>query len=220
MRPTRVIYVENDPALRGIMSTLLGRHKQIELALSTGSAAEVLQYPHLVACDVALLDLALGPEQMTGIDLGLAMRELNENIGIVIHSQYRLDGVARRVPPQARFGWSTLPKAGDMDIDHVVATLLDAAQGKSTIVEDESTGTSPLNRMSTRQRAIMGMVAAGIKTQEIARRLQISHDVVRQELARSYRRLVPEATAAEEIRTRAIFTYLQLIRDDDADDGR
>ena len=220
VRPTRVIYVENDPALRGIMSTLLGRQPQIDLALSTGSVMEALQHPLLPVCDAALLDLALGTEQMNGIDLGLAMREINENIGIVIHSQYRLDGVARRVPPEARFGWSTITKTGDMAVEDVVTVLRETARGKSSLIQAAPNEPSPLDRMSIRQRAIMGMVAAGIKTQEVARRLSVSHDVVRQDLAKSYRLLVPEAAETEEVRTRAILTYLEMIHDDDADDGR
>jgi DNA-binding NarL/FixJ family response regulator len=214
------MYVENDPALRGIMSTLLGRQPQVDLVLSTGSAAEALSHPELRRCDAALLALALGPEQMNGIDLGLAMREINENIGIVIHSQYRLDGVSRRLPPEARFGWSTLPKTGDMAIEDIVTVLRDAALGKGSAVMSESTETSPLDRMSIRQRAIMGMVASGIKSQEVSRLLGVTYDVVRQDLAKSYRLLVPDANDAEEIRTRAIFTYLELIRDDDLYDGR
>ena len=220
MRPTRLIYVENDPALRGIMATLLGRQPQIDLVLSTGSAMEALQHPQLGVCDAALLDLALGTEQMNGIDLGLAMREINENIGIVIHSQYRLDGVARRVPAEARFGWSTLPKTGEMAIEDIVTVVRATARGTSSLQESHSVESSPLDQMSIRQRAIMGMVAAGIKTHEISRQLGVSHDVVRQDLAKSYRLLVPDAADTEEVRTRAILTYLEMIRDDDADDGR
>ena len=111
MRPTRLIYVENDPALRGIMTTLLDESGELDVILSTGIAHEALD-PRLVQlADAALIDLALGSTQMNGIDLGLAMRELNENIGVVIHSQYRLDTVARTVPKSALIGWSRIPKS-------------------------------------------------------------------------------------------------------------
>ena len=116
MRPTRVIYVENDPALRGIMSALLDETGDVELLLSTGIAHEALDPSIVDKADVALLDLALGTAQMNGIDLGLAMRALNDNIGIVIHSQFRLNTVARTVPADALIGWATLPKSGDLDM--------------------------------------------------------------------------------------------------------
>lgn len=225
MRATRVIYVENDPALRGIMTQLLESRPELEIIVATGMAHEVLDDRLVATADVALLDLALGTTQMNGIDLGLALRSLNENIGIVIHSQYRLDTVARAVPRRALVGWATLEKSGAMDIREVAALLRSTARGESNMVIGDDTenlddAESPLESLSMRQRAVIGMAAAGIKTPEIARRLHLSPDAVRQDLSRSYRTLVPDAGAIDDLRTRAILAYLELIRDDDAGDGR
>ncbi len=216
-----MIYVENDPALRGIMTQLLESRPEIEVVVATGMAHEVLDERIVANADVALLDLALGTTQMNGIDLGLALRGLNENIGIVIHSQYRLDSVARVVPADALFGWSTLAKSGDMSIDEVVRVLRETALGLSDVVAPEldGSGATELEGLTMRQRAVMGMAAAGVKTPEIARRLRVSHDAVRQDLSRAYKVLVPDADPTDDLRTRAILTYLELIRDDDAYDG-
>jgi len=220
VRPTRVIYVENDPALRGIITRLLDERPEMDVLLATGFAHEALDQSIAEQADVALLDLALGSGQMNGIDLGLALRSLNENIGIVIHSQYRLDTVARTVPPEALIGWVTLPKSGELPIEELIKTLRDAARGM-TMTETPSDGMdSPLEELTIRQRAVMGMAASGVKSTEIARRLRISHDAVRQDLSRAYRVLVPDADHdADDLRTRAVLTYLELTRDDDAGDG-
>lgn len=221
VRATRVIYVENDPALRGIMTQLLESRPEIEVVVATGFAHEVLDERLASRADVALLDLALGSTQMNGIDLGLALRNLNDNIGVVIHSQYRLDTVARSVPADALFGWAILPKTGDMAIDDVVRVLRETALGLSTVDAPEVDGVfeNPLESLSTRQRAIMGMAAAGVKTPEIARRLRVSHDAIRQDLSRTYKILVPDADPTDDLRTRAILAYLELVRDDDVHDG-
>ena len=220
MRATRVIYVENDPALRGIMTALLEESPEVELILATGLAHEALDPDAIRLADVALIDLALGSGQMNGIDLGLAMRKANENIGIVIHSQYSLDTVARSVPPAALIGWSTLPKSGDMFIEDVVHILRETAKGLTSVPTSLSRDErSPLERMTVRQRAVMGMTAAGIKPQEVARRLAISHDAVRQDLSAAYRVLVPDVQPADDLRLRAVFTYLELTRRDDAPAG-
>ena len=220
MRPTRVIYVENDPALRGIITQLLDQRPEIEVLLATGIAHEALDQRIAEQADVALLDLALGSSQMNGIDLGMALRSLNDNIGIVIHSQYRLDTVARTVPPEALIGWVTLPKSGELPIEEMVQTLRDAARGM-TLTEPPAEGDNhPLEALTIRQRAVMGMAAAGVKTTEIGRRLRISHDAVRQDLSRAYKILVPDADPdADDLRTRAVLAYLELTRDDDASDG-
>jgi two-component system, NarL family, response regulator DesR len=220
MRATRVIYVENDPALRGIMTSLLQDSDEIELILATGLAHEALDPEAVRLADVALIDLALGSGQMNGIDLGLAMRKYNDNIGIVIHSQYDLDTVARSVPPAALIGWSTLPKSGDMFIEDVVRVLRETAKGFTSVPASPSReDRSPLERMTVRQRAVMGMTASGINPQEIARRLAISHDAVRQDLSAAYRVLVPDVQPEDDLRLRAVFTYLELTRQDDAEDG-
>jgi len=224
MRPTRLIYVENDPALRGIMTTLLDESDDLDVILSTGIAHEALD-PRLVQlADAALIDLALGSAQMNGIDLGLAMRELNENIGVVIHSQYRLDTVARTVPKSALIGWSTIPKSGAMNIEELVEAIRQTARGfsvvESSVVERKDDDSSPLQRLTMRQRAVMGMAAAGVSTPEIARRLNISHAAARHDFSAAYRVLIADADPSDDLRTRAILAYMELTRDDDATDGR
>lgn len=215
-----MIYVENDPALRGIITQLLDQRADIEVLIATGIAHEALDQRLAEQADVALLDLALGSSQMNGIDLGMALRSLNDNIGIVIHSQYRLDTVARTVPPEALIGWVTLPKSGELPIEDMVQTLRDAARGMTSTEPAADVDTHPLEALTIRQRAVMGMAAAGVKTTEIARRLRISHDAVRQDLSRAYKILVPDADPeADDLRTRAVLAYLELTRDDDASDG-
>lgn len=220
MRATRVIYVENDPALRGIVTQLLEQRPEIEVLLATGIAHEALDQRIAEQADVALLDLALGSSQMNGIDLGLALRSLNDNIGIVIHSQYRLDTVARTVPPEALIGWVTLPKSGELPIAELIKTLRDAARGMTSTEAPLDEERHPLEELTIRQRAVMGMAATGVRSTEIARRLRISHDAVRQDLSRAYKILVPDADPdADDLRTRAVLAYLELTRDDDASDG-
>lgn len=220
MRPTRVIYVENDPALRGIMARILGEHPEIELLLTVAHGGELLPREEVVAADVALIDLALGLDQMNGIDLGLALRERNPNIGIVIHSQHALDHLARRVPDDARIGWSFLPKSGDMNIEDLVKVLRVTARGIATgsFTDEPCAGEmSPLADLTPRQRAVMALASSGLSAPQVAKRLGVSHDIVRHDLSRAYKHLVPDAEPGDDLRTRAILTYLQAVRDDDWD---
>ena len=60
MRATRVLYVENDPALRGLMTRLMSGRPELEVVAACASASEALDSPAVPQCDVALLDLALG----------------------------------------------------------------------------------------------------------------------------------------------------------------
>ena len=216
MRPTRAIYVENDPALRGIITKLLEQHPEIDLLLAAPNADGVVDSPEALQADVALLDLALGINEVNGIDLGIALRERNPDIGIVIHSQHPLTHLARRVPRNLRIGWSFLPKTGDMNMDDLVAVMRTTARGIAVgdmTTEPVEAQPSPLESLTPRQRAVMALAATGMSAPQVAARLGVSHDSVRQDLSKAYKQLVPDTSGGEDVRTRAILTYLQLVRD-------
>lgn len=216
MRDTRVIYVENDPALRGVITRSLRGAEGIDLLLESGSASEALASSDVVRADVALLDLALGADELNGIDLGLGLRQVNPDIGIVVYSQYSMRNLARRVPEAQRMGWSFIPKTGDMHTEDLVSILRATARGishdraESTV--SGAVSSSLLEQLTDRQRAIMALAATGLTAPEISARLGATHDAVRKELSRSYRILVPDAEGGD-LRTLAVLAYLQLVRD-------
>lgn len=215
MRPTRLIYVENDPALRGIMSSLLAAEPALELLFSAGGADEALARPEVLDADVALLDLALGAHQMTGIDLGIALRERNENLGIVIHSQHDPQRILHRFPAEDRMGWFLAPKRGDLSMAELVTVLRSAARGLVGEPATAATGnTIALSGLSDRQRAVMALAAEGLGAPAIARLVGRSADSVRQDLSRAYAVLLPEIGEGEDRRTRAVIEYLRQVREE------
>lgn len=206
-----MIYVENDPALLGILSRLLARRDEIDVILATSSVDEVIGFDGTARADVALIDLALGPHQMNGIDLGLMLRQVNPELGIVIHSQHPLDQIERRLPERERMGWSTMQKSGQMRVDELCELLKVTARGHSRRAgNDAELPSTALDQMSPRQRRVMGMAAAGLSTKEIARRLDSTDAAVRQDLSKAYRILVPDATEADDLRTRVVLAYLRI----------
>jgi len=215
VRPTRVIYVENDPALRGILGGMLADQPALDLLLVASGPDEVLDHRAVLEADVALIDLALGLGVMNGIDLGLALRERNEDLGVVIHSQHEPAQVLRRVPADELMGWSFVPKSGDMDIDELVSVIRATAQGMSHDLAGNGGSAvvaNALDELSTRQRAVMALAATGLTAPEIGRRLGLTHDAVRKDLSRAYRVLVPGDEGGD-LRTKAVLAYLQLMRD-------
>lgn len=215
MRPSRVLYVENDPALRGIMTRALSASPEIELTLSTGDAGEALGSAQAVQADVALLDLALGADQLNGIDLGLALRESNPDLGIVIYSQYSLKNLARRVPEKQRIGWSFIPKSGEMETGELIEILRTTARGIAHPNDEAHQGDEAddlLEALTPRQRAVMALAATGLAAPDISQRLGITQDSVRKDLSKAYRVLVPGDEGGD-LRTRAVLAYLRIMRD-------
>ena len=215
MRPSRVLYVENDPALRGIMTRALSASPEIELTLSTGVAVEALGSAQAAQADVALLDLALGADQLNGIDLGLALRESNPDLGIVIYSQYSLKNLARRVPEKQRIGWSFIPKSGEMETSELIEILRTTARGIAHPNAEAHQGDEAddlLEALTPRQRAVMALAATGLSAPDISQRLRITQDSVRKDLSKAYRILVPGDEGGD-LRTRAVLAYLHVMRD-------
>lgn len=214
MRRSRVIYVENDPALRGLMTGLLSARPEIELVLSTGSADVALDFPGVESADVALLDVALGPESMDGIALGCALRERNPEIGIVLHSQHPLPNLPSRVPAALDWGWSSLHKHADLDVGRLVQVLRDTAAGHVHRDAEQTADSTddPVARLSARQRQAMALVAAGWDNRAIADKLDITPDALRQDLSRAYRILVPDLPEGRDLRTTAVLVFFRHAR--------
>ena len=215
MRPTRLIYVENDPALLGVMSIMLRQERALEVLLTTEDPLEALAFIDVHRADVALLDLALGRDTLTGVDLGLALRSLNLHIGIVIHSQHPLRHITQQIPEHERMGWSCIAKTGTMQAVEYVEVLRDTAAGMIHQVyadgdAQSSVVTSPLSVLTSRQRVIMGLASIGMNAPEISEQLAITPESVRKDLSKAYRTLVPDEGAGSDLRTRAVVQFIRL----------
>ena len=213
-RDTRLLYVENDPVLRAMMSTLLSELPGFEVVASVGGSAEALACE--LPMDVALLDWALGPESLNGVELGHALRKRDENIGIVILSQhYAWDfhGAQGAVD----MGWSYVEKRVNLDSAYLAKVLKATAAGLSVVEPSIERGRAPenmdrLNALSRRQRQIMSIAATGVDANVIAERLDMRAVSVRKELSECYRILVPDAAPGTDLRTAAVIAWIDSRR--------
>ena len=219
MRSTRVMYVENDQALRQFLHQSLAKHQDIEIIGSFAGSDEALDRALVRKADVALIDFGLETNGLNGIELGIALRTINEYIGIVIYSQYKVHKMFKRVPPSMRNGWSFFEKSGEMSTDDYVKIIKETAVSKGNWEEFASLAEEnvdpDMNRyydLSSRQRSIIALMAQGVSVQEIGTRLDLSYAYVRKELSRAYSVLLPDAQEGEDFKTLAILKYLQLAK--------
>ena len=210
-RDTRLLYVENDPVLRSMMTVLLAGLDGIEVAASVSDSTEALASEERF--DVALLDWALGPNSLNGVQLGRALRERDENVGIVILSQhYAWDfhGGSGRVS----MGWSYVEKRADIDTAYLTKVLKATASGLSVVEPAMDQGQAPasaerLGRLSVRQRQIMSLAASGVDANVIAERIGLASVTVRKELSECYRILVPDPAPGTDLRTAAVVAWIE-----------
>ena len=219
MRSTRLIYIENDPALRSILGGMLTNSPGLEMLATYTGAHEVLDRTLVRKADVALIDFALDQNGLNGIELGIALRNINEYIGIVIYSQYSVRPMVSRVPKSMRAGWSFFNKSAEMDTKDYVEILLATASGKGNwqeVLEDvqrsQESEVSVFFSLTPRQRSIMSLSSQSRSPQEIAIQLGLSYSYVRKELSRAYAVLLPNAVKGEDLKTAAVLKYLELMR--------
>jgi two-component system, NarL family, response regulator DesR len=219
MRPIRVMYVENDSALRRILGEMLAQSQRLELVSSCANADEALDRATVRGADVALVDFSLDQNGLNGIELGIALRNINEHIGVVIYSQYSVSQMVSRVPKAMRHGWSFFDKSAEMSIDDYADILRSTASGNGNW-ESVSAGevtkveaqTSIYFQLSPQQRSIMSLSAQGKSAKEIASQLGLSYSYVRKELSRSYAVLLPDAAPSDDLKTTAVLKYVELMR--------
>lgn len=219
MSVTRFLYIENDPALRNILGNMLSQSPQLEMLGNFGRADEVMQRELVLKADVALIDFSLDQNGLNGVELGIALRNINEYIGIVIYSQFTVRPMVNRVPKTMRSGWSFFDKSATMETQDYVEILKFTAAGKGNweevlrqdnqTQEDES---SIFFSLSPRQRSIMSLTSQGKSAQEIAVQLNLSYSYVRKELSRAYGVLVPAPVPGDDLKTAAVLKYMELMR--------
>jgi two-component system response regulator DesR len=219
MRPTKLIYIENDSALRRILGQMLEQSSELEVVGTYANSDEALDRVLVRKADVALIDFSLDQNGLNGIELGIALRNINEYMGIVIYSQYSVSQMVSRVPKAMRDGWSFFDKSAEMALEDYVKIIKLTSSGKGnweTVsagkVENSEVQSSIYFQLSPRQRSIMSLSAQGKSAQDIAMQLDLSYSYVRKELSRSYSVLLPNAAASDDLKTAAVLKYMELMR--------
>lgn len=219
MRNIRLLYTENDPALRRVLGDMLSKSTELELVGSFANTNDTLNRALILHADVALIDFALDQNGLNGIELGIALRNMNEYIGIIIYSQYSVSKMISRVPAEMRTGWSFFDKSAEMELaDYVkIIKMTAAGHGNWENFRDNENKKSEVQAsvffsLTPRQRSIMSLAAQGKGAKDIALQLNLSYSYVRKELSRSYSILLPESKPGDDQKTAAVLRYLDLMR--------
>lgn len=219
MRKIKLIYVENDGALRGLLAQNFAKSERLELVGSFSSASELIDSGLAKRADAALLDYALDSTGLNGVELGIALRNLNEHIGIIIYSQFSVAPMVRRVPTPMLSGWSFLQKSATSSIEDYESLIHASASGRGNWdevskqnIDDLESQASLFFKLTPRQRSILALASQSKSAREISEQLNLSYAHVRKELSRAYEVLLPEARDSVDLKTSAVLKYLDLMK--------
>ncbi len=215
-RGLKVLYVENDEALLGLLGQSISLHPKIDQLVAARNSDEAKQAAKETRFDAALLDVSLGPTSLTGVELALELRAQNEHLGIVLLSQHISAGYLNSLPDQFGYGWSAIQKSATLSFDYLVDVLESTAKGKTVLDPNSNAGVEENANLSAkltkRQHQVIALAATGLDATEIAKHLNLAAVSVRQELSKCYKVLIPNPKPGTDLRTAAVLKYLRDTR--------
>ena len=168
-----VLLVEDDVFSRSTLAAaLLGAN--IEVKDQVAKASEAIRAVNKFSIDIAIIDLDLGPGA-NGIDIAIALRDINPRIGIIILTSYSDPRVANpnsmSLPKGSRF----LTKSSLNDFGMLIKMILEL---KSQPVSNKNGSKIERVGLSENQLSVLQGVAEGLTTKEIAARAGVSEKAI------------------------------------------
>jgi DNA-binding NarL/FixJ family response regulator len=184
----RVVLAEDNALLREGVSRLIEAQDDLSVVGVAGDLPELLGIIERDPPDVVVTDIRMPP---TGTDEGIQaanlLRERQPDVGVVVLSQYSNPSYALALLSEGSAGRAYLLKERVSGVDDLVAAIREVAGGGSVIdpavVESLVAATSrrpksDMERLTPREREILGEMAQGKSNAAIASTLVLSERAV------------------------------------------
>ncbi|MFD8598553.1 response regulator [Kitasatospora sp. NPDC059646] len=211
----RVVLAEDLYLLRQGLTRLLEAHGfTIAAAVETGPdllAALLSERP-----DVAVVDVRLPPTLTDeGLQAALAARREIPGLPVLVLSQHVQQLYARELLADGTGGVGYLLKDRVFNADQFVDAVRRVAAGGTAMDPDvigrllqHNAGSAPLQRLSPREREVLGLMAEGCSNSAIGARLTISDGAVAKHIANIFGKLELSPTEDGNRRVLAVLAYL------------
>ncbi|CDR14948.1 response regulator transcription factor [Streptomyces iranensis] len=214
-RPLRVVLAEDSVLLREGLIGLLGRCGH-DVVAAVGDAPALLAAVEEHAPDIVLTDVRMPPGfQDEGLHAAVRLREQRPTLPVLVLSQYVQRTYASELLDSGDgTGVGYLLKDRVGQVADFVAALCEVADG-GTVVDPEVVRQllrrrrNPLERLTAREREVLGLIAEGKSNGAIARALVVSEAAVGKHIGSILTKL--DLPPAEETHRRvlAVLAYLR-----------
>ena len=197
--PIRVVLAEDNALLRDGVSRLVESQADLELAGSAADLPSLLDVVEREHPDVVVTDIRMPP---SGTDEGIrAANELRSrfpDIGVVVLSQYANPSYALALLAEGAQGRAYLLKERVSTVDEVLRAIREVAAGGSVIdpavvellvAANTRRRVSELERLTTREREILGGMAEGKSNMAIATSLGLTERAVEKHINSMFAKL-------------------------------
>jgi DNA-binding NarL/FixJ family response regulator len=213
----RVVLAEDNTLLREGMARLLERAEDIELV---GTAVDRPTLEDLIEAtlpDLVVTDIRMPPTGTDeGIQIAAALRESHPEMGVVVLSHYAEPAYALALLDGGSEGRAYLLKERVSDVDELLAAIREVAAGGSVIdskvveslVSTKRPHTSEVDRLTPREREILGEMAQGKSNAAIAAALVLSTRAVEKHTNSIFSKLGLSEEVDVNRRVKAVLLYL------------
>jgi DNA-binding NarL/FixJ family response regulator len=166
--------------------------------------------------DLALVDVRMPPTHTDeGIRAALIIRQRFPDVAVLVLSQYVEERYATDLLSGDTAGVGYLLKDRVVDVDDFVASVRRVAAGGSAVDAEvvrqllgRSARTGELDRLTPREREVLGLMAEGLSNAGIADRLVVSLGAVEKHISNVFTKLDLDQEEHAHRRVLAVLTYL------------
>jgi serine/threonine-protein kinase PknK len=212
---TRVIVADDDMLLREGLASLLDR-SGFEVVGQAGDAEELMALVRELVPDLVLVDIRMPPTHgVEGLEAARAIREELPQIGILVLSAHvEVDHAMELIAGGERIGY--LLKSRVRDVRALVETI-ERVAGGGTVLDPELVRElvasrhrdDPLERLTPREREVLGLMAEGRSNAGIARALWVTEGTVEKHVHRIFTKLPLAEGEDDHRRVLAVITFLE-----------
>jgi DNA-binding NarL/FixJ family response regulator len=176
----RVLVVDDHEVVRWGFRLLLGGQSWVERCLGAEGADEAIALAHRYDPHVALVDLFLGSS--SGADVAQRLRETSPRTRVLL-----LSGAGRISERAARAAGASGFVLKDQPASEICAAVRAVAGGGTAFAVPAAEAAG--ERLTTREREVLELLAEGATNREIAERLLLSPHTVKEHTSALYRKL-------------------------------
>jgi DNA-binding NarL/FixJ family response regulator len=212
-----VVLAEDNTLLREGIARLLERADGIDLVGTAGDLAELEALIERESPNIVVTDIRMPPTGTDeGIQIAARLRRERPEVGVVVLSQYADPAYALALLDGGSEGRAYLLKERVSEVDELLAAIREVAAGGSVIdskvvealVTTKRPHQSDMERLTPREREILGEMAQGKSNAAIAAALVLSTRAVEKHTNSIFSKLGLSEEADVNRRVKAVLLYL------------